>query len=553
MIAQTARNQFAFRSTVLPALVCALAGAIVFQFFGNATQGYIHSRSLFVWWGSQWFDPAAETQHGLLVLLVALWLFWRNLRDGRKSAAGFAPAERAAVKAMLAGLLLHMAGYAMQQTRVSIAGFLVFVWGVLVLGGGRRWGSAAVFPLSFLLLAVPVSFVDSLGFSLRLVVTEQAYGLSQKLGVALLRNGTELFSPDGRFQYDVAAACSGIRSLVALLALALLVGYLGFLSWFPRAILAAVCLPYVIVGNVVRVVGLVVAGERFGQATGSRLHDSSGLVVFILVLGLLLATAALLRRVGFRPADAAEAEGDLDDPPIGDSRLQPWSVAAITVFVALGVCFTAWKLSSRSSQSVAGLRLTDDDVSPVDLPACIGTEWIGRRVAVSQMERDVLPLDTGYSRRNYVSVDDLKRQVFVSLVLSGRDRTSIHRPELCLVGQGWTIANWFKHEFSAGGETVPMTVLRVTHAAVDAQGRRVQVGALFAYCFVGGDNVEPTHFGMQWSDMIDRLRHFRADRWAYVVVQSVVSDADEAATLTRMQEIVSGVWPTIRSCPPGRN
>ena len=61
------------------ALACALAGAVVFQFFGNSTLGYVHSSSLFQWWFSQWMDAAAETQHGWLILALSVWLFWRNL------------------------------------------------------------------------------------------------------------------------------------------------------------------------------------------------------------------------------------------------------------------------------------------------------------------------------------------------------------------------------------------------------------------------------------------------------------------------------------------
>ena len=57
-------------------------------------------------------------------------------------------------------------------------------------------------------------------------------------------------------------------------------------------------------------------------------------------------------------------------------------------------------------------------------------------VAVAELLRDILPADTGFSRKNYAFVADRTRDVFLSIVLSGRDRTSIHRPELCLVGQG---------------------------------------------------------------------------------------------------------------------
>jgi hypothetical protein len=168
-------------------------------------------------------------------------------------------------------------------------------------------------------------------------------------------------------------------------------------------------------------------------------------------------------------------------------------------------------------------------------------------VDVSDVERTLLPADTGYSRRNYVSLADLRRQVFVSVVLSGRDRTSIHRPELCLIGQGWSITGRGRHEFSAGSESVPVTLLTVEHAVAGAKQGGVR--SLLAYWFVGSEAVEPTHFGMMAREASDRLRHLRADRWAYVVVQTVIIGGDETGALARMQEVLAGVWPEIRSKP----
>jgi EpsI family protein len=223
-------------------------------------------------------------------------------------------------------------------------------------------------------------------------------------------------------------------------------------------------------------------------------------------------------------------------------------VLAVTVVAAFGVCLAAARLDARPPQSLAGVRLQADGVSPAQLPEFVGTEWVGRSVAVTEVERTVLPADTGYARRNYVSIGDTGRQVFVSVVLSGRDRTSIHRPELCLVGQGWTIAGRLRHEFLAGGEVLPVTLLRVEHAVVDPRtGGAGAVRSLLAYWFVGGDALEPTHAGMQLRDAYDRLRYLRADRWAYVVVQTGVLHGDEAEALARLQEVLGGVWPVIRS------
>src|SRR4051812_40104164 len=64
---------------------CAAAGLVLFQFFGNAARGWVHTASLFWWWASQWFDPGAEGEHGPIVVLVSAWLLWRNLKQGGAS------------------------------------------------------------------------------------------------------------------------------------------------------------------------------------------------------------------------------------------------------------------------------------------------------------------------------------------------------------------------------------------------------------------------------------------------------------------------------------
>lgn len=144
-----------------PAAGCALAGAVVFQFFGNATHGYIASDLLVYWWTFQWTNPTSETEHGWLIFGLSLWLFWQN---ACREPVLNAPANGRALAAMFGGLAVHLLGYAVQQTRISILGFLLFTWGVLALAGGRRWGRAAAFPLAFMIFAVPVSMLDSVGF-----------------------------------------------------------------------------------------------------------------------------------------------------------------------------------------------------------------------------------------------------------------------------------------------------------------------------------------------------------------------------------------------------
>lgn len=543
-----------------PAL-CALAGFAVFQFFGNSARGYIETRSLFYWWSYQWSDPASESEHGWLILAMAAWLLWRNLGGSNKEQVTSDKWSWPPVSAMLGGLALHLLGYAMQQGRISIAGLLLFTWGVLAFFGGRRWGRAAAFPLAFMVLAIPLNVLDTLGFHLRLGVIETAWQLARLLGIDVIRNGTQLLSPDGRYQYDVAAACSGLRSLMALAALSLLVGYLNFRAGWARAFIGLLCLPYAFVGNVARIFAVIVMAQWRGQAAGERTHDVMGFGVFLVVLGLVQLTVMLLQKWnvggGLPGKPSGEVERDLRarSERVGDAALHRRSqlVGTTVVLVFSGVVMLgAHRLDGIQVSPRVGIRLAADGLNPVPLPDYLGTEWEGQPADITRVERELLPPDTGYSRKNYVSLHRLDERVFLSIVLSGRDRTSIHRPELCLVGQGWTITDRKAYDFPwPGGSaaTVPATVLRIEREITTPRGVKVKVPALFAYWYVGADKVVASNTERMLHTSLDRLRHLQAHRWAYVVVQSLATDG-EAAALARMQAVLNGTLPVFQEPLP---
>jgi EpsI family protein len=538
---------------LLAALVCAVAGLVVFGFWGNPVRGYIDTRSLFLWWGWQWANPGSETEHGWLILALSAWLLWRNLHKGERPMPG-GEGERAgpasglwhpAGAAMVGGLALHVVGFAAQQTRISIVAVLVFAWGVLRLGGGRRWGAAAAFPLGFLVFAIPINVLDSVGFWLRVWVVDASAAIARGAGIAVLRSGTLLLAPDGAYNYDVAAACSGVRSLTALAALSLLTGYLNFRTNWRRAAVLLLCLPLVYAGNVTRILAIIFAAEAGGPRWGDLAHEAMGYGVFLIVLGGVMGGVALLRRwapePAFIPAAPAGAAGSDGSAP-GRRGRPAWAVAVTVGAAAAGVAFFLGHLERLPARGQVGVRLAADGVNPVELPAFLGTEWIGRRTEVTAVEREILPPDTGYSRKLYVAVADPRRQVFLSVVLSGRDRTSIHRPELCLVGQGWTMVEQARHRFVAGGG-VAATLLRVRREVRTPRGGAV-VPQLVAYWFVNGDGVVATHAERLWRDACNRVLRGRADRWAYVLVQTDATDG-EAAALARMETVLAGTVPVL--------
>ena len=552
----------------IPALGAGIVAVVLLHLWGNAVRGYIGTTSLFEWWFFQLLNPASEAEHGWLILGLSAWLLWRNVRAARGDTAD-GDAVWPAVVAFVGGLALHALGFVAQQTRISIVGFLLILWGVFRLGGGIRWGRAAAFPIGFLVFAIPVNVLDSVGFWLRVWVVDASSAIAHGAGIAVLRNGTQLLAPDGSYNYDVAAACSGVRSLTALAALSLLAGYLCFRGICRRALVFAACFPLVYLGNVARIVAIIIAADAGGPRWGDIAHEVMGYGVFAIVLGGVLGWASLLERL--RPeASAASDErrgsartktsglrnliSDKLGEPSARSVANAWAVAAGFLVLAGAAAFFLRKVATRPSGVTTGVMLSGSGIDPVELPSFIGTEWIGRRAEVSAVEREILPADTGYSRKTYVAVADPRRQVFLSIVLSGRDRTSIHRPELCLVGQGWTIADSERRTLAitdgegdfAGGR-IPFTLLRVKREFPTPRGRE-SVPQLVAYFFIGADGVVGGHADMVRRDAWNRVRHGRADRWAYLLMQADARDG-EAAALARMEYVLRGVWPVLVPLP----
>ncbi len=526
----------------------------MFQFFGNATRGYIDSASLFYWWGFQWVNPGSETEHGLLILPLAVWLLLRNLRRTEMGEGSWELEDRVwpGAVAMWAGLVLHALGFAAQQTRVSIVALLIFTWGVMRFVGGRRWGRAALFPLGFLVFAIPFNALDSAGFWLRLWVIRASAGLAHAAGIGVLESGTQLVAPDGRYQYDVAAACSGVRSLMALLALSLLAGYLNFRSWWRRGALLLLCFPLIYVGNVARISSIIFVAQWRGQVWGERAHDVMGYGVFVIVLGGMLLAARLIERWWPEAASPPLEKGEGRKEKGAEPARFGWVSAAVIVGLAVVEMAFLAHLAALPPRGKVGVRLMADGVNPVELPVFLGTEWIGRRAEVSAIEREILPPDTGFSRKDYVELSDSAQRVFLSVVLSGRDRTSIHRPELCLVGQGWTIGATSGHRFSYPGsptENFPATVLHVQREVRTPRGT-VAVPQLVVYWFIGGDTVVATHWERLAVDAWNRVMHARADRWAYVLMQTDARDG-EAAALGRMQAVLNQTLPVYAEPPQG--
>lgn len=287
-----------------------LAWVVLFHFLGNSTLGYIDSSSLFGW--MKWVLTRGMTEG-----MTAKEVKWSRLLDAEEAHIWFVPwvvlilfwwrrEELLAVPkrvwwpglALLAlALFLHLLGYMGQQTRVSAVAFLAGLYALMGLAWGPHWLRAGFFPFFLLAFCVPLgNSAEYITFPMRMLVTKLSVGFSHLvLGIDVIRDGSRIFDSQHTYQYDVAPACSGIRSLVALLALTTIYGFLTFRKNWKRWLMVGLAFPLAILGNTVRITCVIIAGEAFGQQAGASVEQKLGFVTFAVALAVMLALGHWLR------------------------------------------------------------------------------------------------------------------------------------------------------------------------------------------------------------------------------------------------------------------
>jgi exosortase len=172
-------------------------------------------------------------------------------------------------------MLLHVVGYFVQQPRLSIVALLLGIYGLMGMAWGRDWMRNIFFPFFLLVFLIPFSTViEPVTFPLRLLCAKIVEGICQTvLTIDVLREGTTLKDPANKYHYEVAAACSGIRSLVAIGLMATVGAFMYFKQWRRRAALFALIIPLAIAGNVLRLLTIIVVAEFWGQSWGDYVHE----------------------------------------------------------------------------------------------------------------------------------------------------------------------------------------------------------------------------------------------------------------------------------------
>jgi hypothetical protein len=254
-----------------------------------------------------------------------------------------------------------------------------------------------------------------------------------------------------------------------------------------------------------------------------------------------MSTSAPLSTSAVPTAGAAPADAGAEATTPGSGQTPLWRSGFVLILGGL-VLLAYWLNPPLDIQPQAGVVM--------NLPVLLG-DYFGKEGEITATEHRILPQDTEFARRFYD--DGHGHQVNCTIVLSGAEDRSIHRPEACLEGQGWKIMAQDNLPITlTSGHPLVARRLSVEQEQVAADGGHYTLRGYYIYWFVGQNVTTPSHFTRLLLSNWDRAVHNRAHRWAYVSFFSIVSEGlrpdglSPAQTQTMMTDFIKQVVPTFQ-------
>lgn len=238
----------------------------------------------------------ANYSHGFLVPLVSLWLVWQKRQQLSAATTSVNAGGLALIIFSMALFVIGNGGAEYFTVRVS---FVMALFGVVWYLFGGEIVKLVWFELCFLFFMVPIPYVIyfALTFPMQLLASKITAGILSAIGMQVVRQGNILNLADG-ISLEVAEACSGMRSLMSLLALGALFAYMTQKRFAGKIILFLSTIPIAVAANVFRVfITALLAATVTPDVASEPLHSIMGLSVFVVSFILLLIFGAILKAV----------------------------------------------------------------------------------------------------------------------------------------------------------------------------------------------------------------------------------------------------------------
>lgn len=245
-----------------------------------------------IWMVDRWSAADSYFSHGFLVPAVSLYIVWlkrKRLGNLKKEPLAWG------MSLVILGLIIHVLSAFLRVYFSSAYSFLLVLCGLILYFRGWTTLKELAFPVGFLVFMIPLPLVAIVGitFKMKIFAAKCANKIINAFGVRAILEGSIIKMR--HTHVIVEDVCSGLRSLISLLALGALVAFFSKLSRFKKVIVFLSAGVMAIVANVVRIVFMALTSEIYGaKFTEGFLHTLSGLIVFIVAFaGLMIVVKEL--------------------------------------------------------------------------------------------------------------------------------------------------------------------------------------------------------------------------------------------------------------------
>lgn len=227
----------------------------------------------FIWLVNAWLtDPYYS--HGFLVLIVSGFILWRAIRTANNQNELKSEPYKNGIFIFAFGLIFYTVGFIKLFPFLTAVSFLFTASGLILYFYGKPLMRASLFPLAFLIFAIPLPlvFLEKLAYTLQALSARYPASLLELLGIPVTRVGAEIHLTDASF--IIGLPCSGMNSLISLLALAALFIYLLNCPLYKKATLFCLAVPIAILANMLRVTSLLLIANAYGAETASGFYHT---------------------------------------------------------------------------------------------------------------------------------------------------------------------------------------------------------------------------------------------------------------------------------------
>ena len=481
--------------------------------------------SVLVKLGRDWWTDE-NYSHGLLVPFVIAFILWQE-RDRLKRAIS-EPAGLFGGAIVIFSLVMLLGGTVGAELFTQRIALVLAILGTIIYFFGRRIVLLLAVPFALLLLAIPIPQIvfNRIAFPLQIWASQMAVWGIRLFEVPTLRKGNVIdILPRGATQtisLEVVEACSGIRSLMTLVTLALILSYftrtdekgeLRFGLFSGRdlgrtGLLMIAAVPIAVITNAARVSATGIFTYYYGkQATESAWHEASGWLVYVVALALLIGLNFLAKRLFGRRRDATAnvATGS------GDVMRKASTLPLIIALFAGGILVNWFANRTEFSPERQPLRA---------LSKTLG-DWRqkGDPIKFDASIESVLKT-TDYTMREYNLPDGRIANIYVGYYASQRTGATYHSPQNCLPGAGWVMND-------------PQIIdIRSTNGRTFRANRYIIQNGIYnevmIYWYQGRGRIEASEYTDKLNTVFDSVSRRRTDGALVRIMTSVGGDESAA-------------------------